>query len=38
MDLPLAEAVERLKAAALGQPEIGPMVEFIARSTRSLVR
>ena len=37
-DLPLEEAVTRLREAAATQPEIGPFVEFIGRSTRSLVR
>lgn len=37
-DLPLEEAVARLREAALTQPEIQPFVEFIGRSTRSLVR
>jgi UDP-N-acetylglucosamine acyltransferase len=37
-DLPLEEAVQRLREAAATQPEIVPFVEFIGRSTRSLVR
>jgi UDP-N-acetylglucosamine acyltransferase len=37
-DLPLEEAVTRLREAAATQPEILPFVEFIGRSTRSLVR
>ena len=37
-ELPLAEAVERLRALASGQPEIQPMLDFIAVSERSLVR
>lgn len=37
-DLKLAEALEKLRAAAATQPEIVPFVEFIGRSTRSLVR
>ena len=37
-DLPLEAAVARLKEAAATQPEIAPFVEFIGRSTRSLVR
>ena len=37
-ELPLEEAVTRLKEAAATQPEIAPFVEFIGRSTRSLVR
>jgi UDP-N-acetylglucosamine acyltransferase len=37
-DLPLEEAVTRLREAAATQPEIVPFVEFIGRSTRSLVR
>jgi UDP-N-acetylglucosamine acyltransferase len=37
-DLPLEEAVTRLREAAVTQPEIVPFVEFIGRSTRSLVR
>jgi UDP-N-acetylglucosamine acyltransferase len=37
-DLPLEEAVVRLREAAATQPEIAPFVEFIGRSTRSLVR
>jgi UDP-N-acetylglucosamine acyltransferase len=37
-DLKLADALERLRAAASSQPEVAAFVEFIARSTRSLVR
>ena len=37
-DLPLAEAVAELTAAAATQPEIRAMVDFIAASTRSLIR
>ncbi|HEX9474801.1 MAG TPA: acyl-ACP--UDP-N-acetylglucosamine O-acyltransferase [Steroidobacteraceae bacterium] len=37
-DLPLAEAVTALTAQAASQPEIRPLVEFIAGSTRSLIR
>ncbi len=37
-DLKLAQAVERLTAAAATQPELVPFVEFLGRSTRSLVR
>jgi UDP-N-acetylglucosamine acyltransferase len=37
-DLPLAEAVRALTAQAATQPEIRPLVEFIAASTRSLIR
>jgi UDP-N-acetylglucosamine acyltransferase len=37
-DLKLAEALEKLRAAAATQPEIVPFVDFIGRSTRSLVR
>ena len=37
-DLPLEEAMTRLREAAATQPEIVPFVEFIGRSTRSLVR
>lgn len=36
--LPLAEARERLEEAAAEQPEIRPLVEFIANSERSLIR
>lgn len=38
MELKLEEAVERLTALAREQPELGPLVEFIARSSRSLTR
>jgi len=37
-DLPLAEALVDLTAQASAQPEIRPLVEFIAASTRSLIR
>jgi UDP-N-acetylglucosamine acyltransferase len=37
-DLPLAAAVTALTTQAATQPEIGPLVEFIATSTRSLIR
>jgi len=37
-DLPLAAAIEELKAQASTQPEIQAMVDFIAASTRSLIR
>ena len=36
--LPLAEAVKELTAVAAQQPEIGALVDFIATSTRSLIR
>jgi UDP-N-acetylglucosamine acyltransferase len=36
--LPLAEALEQLTAAAATQPELRSFVEFIASSTRSLIR
>jgi UDP-N-acetylglucosamine acyltransferase len=36
--LPLAAALEELTAAAAKQPEIRALVEFIAASTRSLIR
>ncbi len=36
--LPLSEAVSRLTALVPSQPELGVFVEFIGRSTRSLVR
>jgi UDP-N-acetylglucosamine acyltransferase len=36
--LKLAEALEALERAAVDQPEIQPFVEFIKRSTRSIVR
>jgi UDP-N-acetylglucosamine acyltransferase len=36
--LKLAEALERLDAAAREQPEIAPFVSFIRRSSRSIVR
>jgi UDP-N-acetylglucosamine acyltransferase len=36
--LPLAAALEELKAVAADQPEIRPLVEFITGSTRSLIR
>jgi UDP-N-acetylglucosamine acyltransferase len=37
-DLKLADAVERLQAAAQTQPELRAFVDFIGTSTRSLVR
>jgi UDP-N-acetylglucosamine acyltransferase len=37
-DLKLAEAVRKLEEAAAGQPELRIFVDFIGRSTRSLVR
>jgi UDP-N-acetylglucosamine acyltransferase len=37
-DLKLAEAIERLRAAAATQPELVPFVDFVLGSTRSLVR
>jgi UDP-N-acetylglucosamine acyltransferase len=37
-DLPLADAVRELTAQAAGQPEIQMFVDFIAGSTRSLIR
>lgn len=37
-DLKLADALERLRAAATTQPEIESFVDFIGRSARSLVR
>jgi UDP-N-acetylglucosamine acyltransferase len=37
-ELPLAAAVEQLTALAREQPELATFVEFIGRSTRSLVR
>jgi UDP-N-acetylglucosamine acyltransferase len=37
-DLPLAAAVEELTAAAVQQPELRAFVDFIAGSTRSLIR
>ncbi len=36
--LKLSQALERLEATAKTQPEIAPFVEFIGRSTRSIVR
>jgi UDP-N-acetylglucosamine acyltransferase len=36
--LKLKAALEQLEAAAATQPEIGPLVEFIKRSSRSIVR
>jgi len=36
--LPLETAIERLREAAATQPEIVPFVEFMGRSTRSLIR
>jgi len=38
MDLPLEAAMEKLREAAKSQAEIVPFVEFVARSTRSLIR
>ena len=38
MDLPLEAAMEKLREAAKTQTEIVPFVEFVARSTRSLIR
>jgi len=37
-ELPLEEALARLREAAATQPEVATFVEFIGRSTRSLVR
>ena len=37
-ELPLATALEQLRAQAAGQPEVQPFVDFIGASTRSLVR
>ncbi len=37
-ELKLSEAVEQLTARAQSQPELASLVEFIGRSTRSLVR
>lgn len=37
-DLKLADAQQQLQAAAQTQPELRPFVDFIAQSTRSLVR
>ena len=37
-DLPLAAALEQLKALAPNQPELQPLLDFIALSERSLVR
>jgi len=37
-ELPLETALERLRDAAATQPEVAAMVDFIGRSTRSLVR
>lgn len=37
-ELPLETALERLREAAATQPEVAAMVDFIGRSTRSLVR
>jgi UDP-N-acetylglucosamine acyltransferase len=37
-DLRLIEALEKLRQLALEQPEIGPFVDFIESSTRSIVR
>ena len=38
MDLPLEAAMEKLRDAATTQTELVPFVEFVARSTRSLIR
>jgi UDP-N-acetylglucosamine acyltransferase len=38
MDLPLETAMEKLREATKTQAEIVPFVEFVARSTRSLIR
>ena len=37
-DLPLADAIKELTAQAATQPEVQPFVDFIAASTRSLIR
>jgi UDP-N-acetylglucosamine acyltransferase len=37
-DLRLAEALERLRGLTAAQPEVGPFVDFISASTRSIVR
>ncbi len=37
-DLPLAEAVEQLDALRDSQPELRPLLDFIAQSERSLIR
>lgn len=37
-ELPLAEALKELTAQAATQPEVQPFVDFIAASTRSLIR
>jgi UDP-N-acetylglucosamine acyltransferase len=37
-ELPLEEALAKLREAAATQPEVATFVEFIGRSTRSLVR
>jgi UDP-N-acetylglucosamine acyltransferase len=37
-DLPLAVAIEQLSALAPSQPELKPLLEFIAGSERSLIR
>jgi UDP-N-acetylglucosamine acyltransferase len=37
-ELPLADAVRELTAQAVGKPEIQAFVDFIAGSTRSLIR
>lgn len=36
--LKLSEAAEQLRALAAGQPELGPFVEFLAASERSIIR
>ena len=38
LELPLEEALAKLREAAATQPEVATFVEFIGRSTRSLVR
>jgi acyl-[acyl carrier protein]--UDP-N-acetylglucosamine O-acyltransferase len=37
-ELKLVDAVERLQALAVSQPEVRVFVDFIGTSTRSLVR
>ncbi len=37
-ELPLATAVEQLSALAPDQPELNPLLDFIAASERSLIR
>ena len=36
--LKLSEAIAQLEKAAQSQPEVAPFVEFIKRSSRSIVR